>query len=100
MGFIDYIGIFKPDSIEPVPCEEVLKLFPHIRPNVLSHSTPAHLDDSGYVVSYITGSKKSYFAYLEFNLWDSFLLSAVSYEPRCFKALGTFIEAVNNSTSK
>ena len=100
MGLIDYTHIFKPNSIERVPCEEVLKLFPNIRVNELSHSTPAHLDNSGYLVSYITGSKKSYFAFLEFNLRDTFLLSAISDEPRCFKALGTFIEAVNDSTSK
>ena len=66
----------------------------------MCHTSPIPLEDSNYWVSYVTGSKESYYEFLKPSSIDSFLLNAVSDEPRCFKALGTFIEAVNDSTSK
>ena len=88
------------NSVELIACEEVLKLFSHIEIDQMCHTSPIPLKDPNYWVSYITGSKESYYEFLEPSFIDAFLLNAVSNEPRCFKALGTFIEAVNNSTSK
>ena len=88
------------NSVESIPCKEVLKLFPHIEIDQMCHTLPAPLKDSNGWVSYITSSKESYYESLEPSFIDSYLLKAVSNEPRCFKALGTFIEAVNDSTSK
>jgi hypothetical protein len=88
------------NSVKRVPCKEVLKLFPHIEVDQMCHTLPALLKDSNSWVSYITGSKESFYEFIEPNSIDSYLLNAVSNEPRCFKALGTFIEAVNDSTSK
>lgn len=93
--FIPFIN-----SIESIPCKEVLKLFPNIEVDQMYHTSPVPLKDSNYLVTYITGSKESYYEFLEPSSMTRFFLNAVSDEPRCFKALGTFIEAVNDSTSK
>tara|TARA_B110001469_G_C9486796_1_gene243781 strand:- start:277 stop:711 length:435 start_codon:yes stop_codon:yes gene_type:complete len=97
---IAYKGYLSPltSLIVSIPCEEVFKLFPDMEKDGLLRTSPELLDDSNYWVSYLKGSKKSVFPFLTNDFFKNFFLYNISDEPRCFKALATFVEAVNNST--
>ena len=90
-------------SITPVPCEEVLQYFPNLEVHSV-HSlwqTLANpLENSDSWESYVAGSKGTFYQYLNTSFSEDVLLKAVSKEPRCFKILGGFVEAVNDLTPK
>jgi hypothetical protein len=87
-------------SITPVPCEEVLQYFPNLEVHSLWQTSANPLENSGSWEGYVTGSKGAFYQYLNTSFSEDVLLKAVSNEPRCFKILGGFVEAVSDLTPK
>jgi hypothetical protein len=99
MVYEGYLPSPRTSSVVSISCEEVFKLFPDMEEDELLRRTSFQLlEGSDYWVSYIKGSKKNVFPFITNDFSTNFFLYGVSDEPRCFKVLATFVEAVNNST--
>jgi hypothetical protein len=84
--------------VKAIPCEELFKLFPIDLGKGGLHTNPKPMGDGSELwISYVVGNKNMFTLESRGFLFNvSFM--GISDEPRCFMALGTFIESVNNVT--
>jgi hypothetical protein len=95
---LPFDGEFSPVGIrvQAIPCEDIFKLLPQLigKANICIGPIPI---DSTLGVTYVIGDK----TFLNpdcYGFFFNLFLNGVSSEPKCYKIISPFLEAVNNCT--